>query len=147
MVEQLCSILRKDVSEYLHKYVHYDVNVTMALVYTQDDEAGKIISKHIRDTDKMIRISTHLYAVIYQYTNTDKESSAAVENLKEYIHGKENSLIAYTHFHESDKDADTIVIRLYEIFEDLFKKQDVNMESDADYFKTFMRNHITSEDL
>lgn len=147
MVEQLCSILRKDVSEYLHKYIHYDVNVTMALVYTQDDAAGSIIGARIRDTDKMIRISPHLYAVIYQYTNSDKESSAAVENLEKNIHGRENSLIAYTHFHESDKDADTIIIRLYEIFEDLFKKQDVNTESDADYFKTFMKNHITTEDL
>jgi len=147
MVQQLCSILREDVSEYLHKYIHYDVNVTMALIYTQDEAAGSIIPKHIRDTDKMIRISPHLYAVIYQYTNTDNESSAAVENLEKYLDNKENSLIAYTHFHESDKDADTIIKRLYEIFEELFKNSDANMESDSDYFKRFMQNHITMEDL
>ena len=106
-----------------------------------------MLSSYIRDSDKLIAISPHLYAVIYQFTNTDSEADAAVANLEKRIHEKGHALIAYTHFHESDKDADTIITRLYDIFEDLFTNQKGNIESDSDYFKTFMANHITMENL
>lgn len=147
MVQKLCSILRDDVSGYLHKYVHFDINVTIALVYTDRSDAKEMLSSYIRDSDKLIAISPHLYAVIYQFTNTDSEADAAVANLEKRIHEKGHALIAYTHFHESDKDADTIITRLYDIFEDLFTNQKGNIESDSDYFKTFMANHITMENL
>lgn len=147
MVKQLCTILRDDVSKYLHKYVHFDINVTIALIYTDRDNAGEMIEQHIRETDKMIPISSHLYAVLFQFTNTEKEADAAVQNLESHLLEEGSALAAYTHFHESDKDADTIVMRLYDIFEDLFKNQKENVESDEAYFKEFMATHITLEDL
>jgi hypothetical protein len=147
MVEQLCTILRDDVSEYLHKYVHFDINVTIALIYTDRNDAREVIARHIRESDKVIPVSTHLYAVIFQFTDTEKEADAAAQNLENRLLEKGRALAAYTHFHESDKDADTIVTRLYDIFEDLFTKQKGNIESDALYFKEFMANHITMENL
>ncbi len=147
MVQQLCNILRDDVSDYLHKYIHFDTNVTLALVYVQHADARKMITGHIRDTDRLVRISTHLYAVFFQYTDTDSEADAAVRNLEAHIQETSGALIAYTHFHESDKEPDAVVIRLYEIFEALFKKEEGTVASDADYFREFMKNHITTEDL
>ena len=95
----------------------------------------------------MIPISAHLYAVLFQFTDTDKEADAAVANLEKHIHERGKALIAYTHFHESDKNADMIVTRLYDIFEDLFTNQNGNIESDAGYFKSFMASHITMENI
>ena len=147
MVQKLCDILRDDVSEYLHKYIHFDINVTLALVYTDRNDAASVIAKHIRSTDKVISISAHLYAVIFQFTDTGEEADAAVANLEQHIREKGKGLIAYTHFHESDKDADMIVTRLYDIFEDLFKNKQEDTESDEAYFKAFMASHITMENL
>ena len=147
MVEKLCDILRDDVSQYLHKYVHFDINVTIALVYTDRKDAKQIINSHIRNTDKLIAISPHLFAVIFQFTNSDKEADAAVVNLEKRMLQEGHALIAYTHFHESDKDADTITRRLYDIFEDLFMNQKKVVESDEAYFKEFMATHITLEGL
>lgn len=147
MVNKLTAILRDDVSEYLHKYIHFDIQVTIALIYTDRADAHNAIQTHIRSSDKLIPISPHLYVVFFEFTNTDEEADAAVSNLVKYLDEEGRALIAYTHFHESDKDADMIVARLYEIFEDLFKNQNDYIESDEAYFREFMATHISMEDL
>ena len=147
MLEKLRKILNEEVSAYLHRYLHYDVKVSIALLFTQNEEAETEIRGHIRPTDKVLKITRHLFAIIYQYTNTDEEAKAAAENLAKRLGETPKSLIAYTTFHESDKNADTVVTRLYHIFEDLFSKSKDAIGSDAAYFEELEKFSIDFDEL
>jgi hypothetical protein len=147
MLEKLRNLLRDDISEYLHKYIHYDAKACIALVYTQKEKAAELIAAHIRDTDKAITVSPHLHVVIFQYTNTENEVKAAVANLEERVKDQKHSMIAYTVFHETDKESDTVVTRLYRVFEDLFVHGKEFVESDREYFEKFLKNHVLLDTL
>lgn len=147
MLEKLRKILKDDFTEYLHRYIHYDVKVSIALLFTQNDEAHAVIERHIRPTDKLIKISQHLYVVIYQYTETEEEAHAATANLMRGLGDETKSIVAYTTFHETDKNSDTVVTRLYHIFEDLFSKNKEAIGSDEEYFKELEKFTIDLENL
>lgn len=147
MLEQLRRLLGKEVGEYLHRYIHYDVKVSMALLFTQDEAAEGLIREHIRPTDKALKVSKHLFVIFYQYTETDEEAESAVRNLENRLSEKSKTLIAYTTFHDSDKDPDTVITRLYHIFEDLFSKSKGEIRSDADYFRELEKFSLNLDEL
>ena len=142
MLEKIQEVLEEPLGYFFHRFLKYEVNIGIALIYSEIlDKRCEIIKFHIRDTDKPFRISKYLSVVFFQYTDDSNEVKAACENLLHNL-GDEKAIVAYTEFYrDKDKNPELIINRLYHIFEQALR-ENVNIESDKEFMKEYEKYHI-----
>jgi len=149
MFQKFKNAINDIMEEFLYRYIHYDVKTSVALIYSKTKNVKTNIESRIRDTDRFVQISKHLFMVFYQYTNTDAETKAACENLIKRIDSNEKkpkTILAYTNFREEDKTVDSIINRLYIIFDEAVLKKE-HIKSDKEFLEEYNKCHVDFKDI
>lgn len=149
MINDFKSAVNEVMEEFFHKYLHYDVKSGIALIYSKTKNAKETIKNGIRTTDKFVQISKHLFIVFYQYSNNDEEIKAACVNLLKKLDSfekKSKTVLAYTSFREEDKSVDSVISRLYIVFDEALLNKE-SLKSDKEFLKEYSKFHIDFKDV